>query len=282
MSFSSDVKKELFEHIDSAKHCQSAEAMALIQYLGGDTAQGVQELANRLSVDSGYAYQKCFTILKKAYNIVGSEELLDSAILEDIRTKLESREDLLKRSCCRRAYLRGAYLARGSMSDPGKAYHLEIVAGGLEQAQQLIDILSTFGLEAKKVLRKGAYVVYMKEASQIVDFLGLCQAHVSLMEMENQRIVREVRGSINRKVNCETANIAKTVKSATKQIEDIRKIQDRYGLDNLPDNLREMAEIRLQYPEESLVNLGGLLDPPVGKSGVNHRLRRLSELASRL
>ncbi len=125
-------------------------------------------------------------------------------------------------------------------------------------------------------------MVYLKDGSGNVDLLNVMGAHLSLMTLENLRVEKEVRNSINRQVNCEAANITKTVNAASKQIEDIHLLQNHYGLSNLPDSLREMAEIRLEHPESSLQELGGYLNPPVGKSGVNHRLRKLSELAEKL
>ena len=189
---------------------------------------------------------------------------------------------LLKKDCCRRAFIRGTYLAIGSMSNPEKGYHMEFVFDRQGMADDFIKNLSTFSIDAKMVLRKKNYVVYIKEGEEIVDMLNIMGAHVSLMNLENTRIVKDMRNSINRRVNCETANIAKTVNAAAKQVEDILFIQKVYGLHKLPDNLRQVAEVRLSYPEASLVELSRLMDPPVGKSGVNHRLRKLSELAERL
>ena len=195
---------------------------------------------------------------------------------------LKTHSLLLKNSCCKRAYLRGAYLAVGSMSDPAKSYHLEYVCQKQEHADFLVDILRSFSLEAKIVQRKKYYVVYLKEGEGIVDLLNVMEAHVALMELENTRILKEVRNSVNRRVNCEAANITKTVHAATRQIEDILYIKEHYGLENLPDNLYEIATVRLENPEVSLKELGELLDPKVGKSGVNHRLRKLMEIADRL
>ncbi|MBO5281608.1 MAG: DNA-binding protein WhiA, partial [Lachnospiraceae bacterium] len=132
------------------------------------------------------------------------------------------------------------------------------------------------------VLRKKYYVVYIKEGEGIVDLLNVMGAHVSLMNLENLRILKEMRNSINRRVNCETANITKTVNAAGRQIEDILYLREHYGLKKLSPGLREMAEVRLEYPDAPLKELGEYLDPPVGKSGVNHRLRKLSELAEQL
>lgn len=168
------------------------------------------------------------------------------------------------------------------MSDPEKGYHLEFVCISEEQAKQLQEVLKDFELEAKIVIRKKYFVVYLKEGAGIVDLLNIMEAHVSLMNLENLRIVKEMRNSINRRVNCEAANITKTVNAATKQIEDIIYIRDYYGFENLSLPLREMAEVRLEYPEASLKELGQYLEPAVGKSGVNHRLRKLSELVHEL
>jgi DNA-binding protein WhiA len=152
----------------------------------------------------------------------------------------------------------------------------------MEKAVQLQEIIGTFGLDAKVVFRKRHYVVYLKEGSGIVDILNVMEAHVALMQLENVRIVKEVRNSINRRVNCETANISKTVSAAMKQIEDIKLIDETTGINNLPDSLRDLAEVRLQNPDASLLVLGNMLNPPVGKSGVNHRLRKLAQIADEL
>lgn len=177
------------------------------------------------------------------------------------------------------SFLRGAFLASGSMSDPDKGYHLEIVCSKEPQAQQMLELLGNFEIEGRIVLRKKYFVVYVKEGAGISDFLNVTEAHVALMEFENSRVVRDVRNTINRRVNCETANITKTVTAATKQLDDILLLQERYGFEKLPDNLRQMAEVRLEHPDAPLKDLGAYLDPPVGKSGVNHRLRKLCELA---
>ncbi len=189
---------------------------------------------------------------------------------------------LVKNACCARAFLRGAFLCAGSMSDPAKSYHLEFVCGTRQQAEQLQSIIQEFQIEAKIIKRKKYDVVYLKEGSGIVDLLNVTGAHVSLMNLENLRIVKEMRNSINRRVNCETANISKTVAAASKQVEDILLIRDKYGFEKLPEGLRQMAEVRLEYPDAALKELGEYLNPKVGKSGVNHRLRKLSEIADRI
>ena len=189
---------------------------------------------------------------------------------------------LIRSSCCQRAFLRGAFLSVGSMSDPEKSYHLEFDCRDDAKAKQLQEIIGAFGIESKIILRKKYHVVYLKEGSGIVDLLNVCGAPVSLMNLENTRILKEMRNSVNRRVNCETANIAKTVNAAARQVEDIEYIRDCCGFRNLPAALREMAQVRLDNPDMPLKELGECFVPPIGKSGVNHRLRKLSELADKL
>ena len=151
-----------------------------------------------------------------------------------------------------------------------------------DKAVQLSDLIKSFDIESKIVERKKYYVVYIKDGAGIVDILNVMEAHVALMNLENVRILKEMRNSVNRKVNCETANLNKTVAAAVKQTMDIKYIQDTVGLSILPEALRQLAEVRLENPDVSLKELGTLLDPPVGKSGVNHRLRKISEISKNL
>lgn len=168
------------------------------------------------------------------------------------------------------------------MSDPHKSYHFEFVCTTREQAEQLRELILDFEMDAKIVQRKKYFVVYLKEGDQIVNMLNVMEAHIALMNLENVRIIKEMRNSVNRQVNCETANINKTVNAAVRQIEDIEFIRDKIGLNELPEHLRKMAEVRLEYPEAPLKELGAYLTPPVGKSGVNHRLRKLCEIADNM
>ena len=159
---------------------------------------------------------------------------------------------------------------------------MEFVCAAQEKARQIRALANSFGLDAKVIQRKKSYVVYLKEGAQIVDLLNIMEAPIALMEMENVRILKEISNSVNRQVNCETANINKTVFAAVKQVEDIQYIQQEMGMNELPENLREIAELRVAYPNASLKELGNLLAEPIGKSGVNHRLRKLSEIAESL
>lgn len=182
----------------------------------------------------------------------------------------------------KRRMIRNAFLQSGSISDPEKFYHLEIVFQSEEEAHQIKILMEDFELGGKIVERKGHYVVYLKEGAQIADMLRVMEASLALMEFENIRIVKEMRNSINRQVNCEAANLGKTISAAVKQVEDIKFISSKVGLENLPEGLAETARKRLEYPEAALKELGELMDPPLGKSGVNHRLKKLSELADNL
>lgn len=286
MSFSSGVKDELSRHQTLARHCQIAEIAAIISMCGGVSISEKDHYSLKIQTENVYVARKYFTLLKKTYNIDTDVKISE----EQMRNVIDKIGDLsepvspllIKNSCCQRAFLRGAFLCIGSMSDPQKSYHLEFVCTDEDKARQLQSVIQGFDIEAKIVLRKKYYVVYLKEGSGIVDLLNVCEAPVALMKLENMRIVKEMRNSVNRRVNCETANITKTVNAATRQIEDIEYIRDHYGLENLPETLRQMAEVRLENPDAPLKELGEYLDPPVGKSGVNHRLRKLSELADRI
>lgn len=301
MSFSGQIKEELAQVISSPRHCQLAELAALVQFCGHIEEDG----SLLVQSENPLVIRKCFTLLKKTFKIeavaksqmqtqnyrlfVTGEDafrILEALKICDTAGHLMMRHltdpVLIKNSCCKRAYLRGCYIAVGSMSDPYKSYHLELVCGLQAQAEQLLKILHDFSLDAKMIVRKKYYVVYMKEGENIADFLNITEAHKALMEFENTRIYKGMRNMVNRKVNCEAANITKTVNAATRQVEDIRLIREKMGLEGLPEPLRQMAYVRLENPQASLGELGKLLDPPVGKSGVNHRLRKLGELAKEL
>lgn len=282
MSFSGEVKEELARHMGKGRHCQIAELAAIFAF-GGDTPLAEPE--------NPHARRKRALLLKELFGIEdGVIGHLEKRVFETVRMwdgETETTADsvdgiLIQQTCCRRAYLRGAFLAGGSISDPQKSYHFEIVSRNLRQAAQLMDVMNGFGLEAKTVTRKKHRVVYVKEGARIVDLLNMTGAHVALMNLENVRILKEMRNSVNRRVNCETANISKTVDAAVRQLKDIEYIRDTAGLSSLPDNLRETAALRLEYPDAPLKELGTYLSPPVGKSGVNHRLRRISEIAEQL
>jgi len=309
MSFSSEVKEELSEQIASGRHCRLAETAAILSLCGKIVITENDRYCVKIQTENLAVARKYFTLLRKTFNIraevsvrksrgvrfysvivskdqearrlLGETCLLDEdGNISECMSPMHHR--LLKQNCCRRAFIRGAFLAVGSVSDPEKSYHFEIVCAAPEKARQLQELLASYDVDAKTVLRKRHYVVYIKEGSQIVELLALMGAHISLMQLENVRIVKEMRNSVNRKVNCETANLNKTVSAAVRQAEDIRYIQERIGLEKLPVDLEETARLRLEHTEASLKELGDMLSPKVGKSGVNHRLRKLSQIADDL
>ena len=312
MSFSSGVKDELSRQLNPARHCQIAEIAAILSLCGKIKISGQDHFSIEIHTENVAVARKYFTLLKKTFNIGTDVSIRRGAYLKRNRTYIvavREHEDAIRvlqatklldehgevsenlsvvrnvvgqNTCCRRAFIRGAFLASGSISDPEKFYHFEIVCATNAKAEQLKELIATFDIEAKIVVRKKYYVVYIKEGSQIVDILNVMEAPVALMELENIRTLKEMRNSVNRQVNCETANINKTVSAAVKQMDDIRYIQTTIGLDGLPDNLREMALVRLELPDATLKELGEALNPPVGKSGVNHRLRKLGILADDL
>ncbi|MGN0372119.1 MAG: DNA-binding protein WhiA [Enterocloster sp.] len=312
MSFSSRVKEELSRQIPGARHCRIAETAAILSLCGKVKISASDRFSIEIHTENVAVARKYFTLLKKTFNINTDVSIRQGGKLSRSRTYIVAVRDhedalrvlqavklinaqgevgenfslmsnvIVQNACCRRAFIRGAFLAAGSITDPEKNYHFEIACAAMAKARQLQGIMAAFGIDAKIVLRKKYYVVYVKEGSQIVDILNVMEAPVALMELENIRILKEMRGNVNRQVNCETANINKTVSAAVKQTEDIRYIRDTIGLESLPENLQEMARVRLERPEATLKELGEALDPPVGKSGVNHRLRKLSLMAEDL
>lgn len=312
MSFSQEVKDELERQIGQARHCRIAEIAVMLLSYGRITTAKTGKKQLILSTEHETIVRKYFTLLKKTFNIENSvlktvfsteydgrmyEGILDDEVLTETILKavkmwdeehqtMQKQTDisdvLLKSACCKRAYLRGCFLCAGSMSDPRKGYHLEYLCGNEDMANQLLSVIADFDVEAKMVRRKKYFVVYVKEGASIVELLNVMEAHISLMNLENTRILKEIGNNTNRQVNCETANLIKAVNAANKQIAEIQRIKDIKGLESLPLPLREIAEVRLQYPDATLGELGKYLNPPIGKSGVNHRLRKLGEIADKL
>ena len=202
----------------------------------------------------------------------------ESYLLEDKLPKA-----IVKKACCKKAYLRGIYLGGGSLSAPEKSYHLELITHNEYYAKQLVDFINdTYDLSAKVTARKKNYIVYIKESEKIVDFLNIIGAHQTLLEYENVRIIKQMRNNVNRVVNCETANMTKTADAAFEHIHAIEIIGAIEGLDSLDEKLKMVAEARIENPEATLKELGEMLNPPIGKSGVNHRLKKIIEIAEQL
>ncbi|MCF0142725.1 MAG: DNA-binding protein WhiA [Parasporobacterium sp.] len=262
-SFASRVKEELIKLYTKSKDARNAEFLGIMHFnprmLEWDSEKDLY-------------VNKTFTSTRKTYNI--KKEWAQAHFT------LESLEEAVDSFDARKAFLRGAFLAAGAMSDPSKGYQLEITCPDEALAQFTKAIMESFGVTAHITLRRGREIVYIKEGEFLEDMLNIMGAHVSLMEFENVRIVKEMRGSINRKVNCETANLNKSVSASMKQTEDIQYIIDHIGLDNIDESLRDIARLRMENPQDSLQELGEKLSPPLGKSGVNHRLRKIGEIAA--
>ena len=313
MSFAAKVREELSRQTARSKHCRTAEFAALLFFGGILQIDEADRMTLLFRTEQTAVSEVFFRLLKNLFRILPEQtdteikerkngplctiRLTDSETVREILTAVgtldaggELRQEeipltgqtILERDCCRRAFLRGAFLAAGTVSDPNRSYHLEFLCNSEEQREQLRVLLDALGIQAGTARRGRKEIVYLKEGSKIADLLGLMEAHVSLLEFENARIVREVRGNINRKVNCETSNIRKTADAAAGQIEDLRLIEEKIGFAELPKTLDETARIRLQYPTATLQELGGLMNPPVGKSGINHRMRKLHLIAEQL
>ncbi|MCR4585446.1 MAG: DNA-binding protein WhiA [Lachnospiraceae bacterium] len=287
MSFTSQIKEEISQISDSARHCRLAELAAISVFEMENAADG----SLCFKAEQPFIRQTLVMLLSKLYNIQDAVPESGRIVIKkdtaDIAESLKINEAdagvvsglLLRQSCCKRAYLRGMFLCGGSVSDPRKGYHLEIVCQKEETADQLCGVFADFEVQARKTARKGRTLVYIKESEAISEALNIIGAHRSLMELENLRIEKDIRNDTNRRVNCDTANIEKMLAASNRQLEDIRFLKNHGLLGSLPEGLKEMAEVRLEYPELKLNDLGALMDPPIGKSGVNHRLRRLSKLA---
>ncbi|MBA4603276.1 DNA-binding protein WhiA [Thermoactinomyces mirandus] len=307
MSFTATIKKEL-TRLDSESCCKKAELSALVR-INGTVHIRKKSFMIDIVTENPSTARYIFSLVKNLYQVqpevlvrkkvrlkknnVYMIRLASNAnrILEDLYImKGNSWEriegiapELIKRPCCKRAYLRGAFLASGSVNNPDSAsYHLEIVSTYHDHSQSLCQLMNRFYLHAKVIERKKGFVVYIKEGDKIGEFLNIIGAHPSLLKFENVRIMKDMRNSVNRLVNCETANLNKTIQAAMRQIKNIQRIDQEIGLEHLPDRLREVAETRLKYPEANLAELGQLLPSgKVSKSAINHRLRKLEEIAKK-
>lgn len=312
MSFSRKVKEELAKQLSSSRHCQIAELAGIIGMCGRIKISENNDYKVYVHTENIMVASKYYNLIKALFNtnvevrvrnntqlkksvvytVVVNDCNIAKKILQvvklldnngDINENLSVTDNIVIRNqCCKRAFIRGVFLAAGSISDPNKAYHFEITTVTEDKACQIQSIIKAFKVDAKIVIRKKNYVVYIKEGSQIVDMLNVMEAHLALMDLENVRILKEMRNAVNRKVNCETANINKTVNAATRQIEDIIYIKEKVGFEQLNESLKEIATLRIENPDLSLVELGTLLSSPIGKSGVNHRLRKLSQMANNI
>ncbi len=307
MSFASETKKELTQ-LESDDNCLKAEVSALIR-MNGTLSFTNRQLSLDVQTENAAIARRLYTIVKKLYpynvellvrkkmrlkknNVYicrvreGARELLaDLDILsEDFQLNHSLSTSLLSNRNEKRAYLRGAFLAGGSVNNPEtSAYHLEIYSLYKEHGEALADLMNKFNLNAKTIERKKGFVTYLKEAEKISDFMGIVGAVQAMLKFEDVRILRDMRNSVNRIVNCETANLNKTIGAAIRQVENIRFIENTIGLDQLPEKLREIARLRVEYQDVTLKELGEMVSTgTVSKSGVNHRLRKIDEIADAL
>lgn len=312
MSFSLKVKNEVCRYTGIGKEEAVAELSAIMKVSGTLLLGGNKQFSFKVTTENPAIARLIFKMLKEHFNIhtkimvkrsnslkknnvyiiLIDEEMGVRDLLKEVGLLRENENifsldysiprNIIETEECKRAYIRGAFLGGGSISNPEKTYHLEFVTHDNEYAEDLSSLINEYGLNSKVIQRKSSFIVYLKEGEQIVDLLNIIGAHASLLELENVRIMKEMRNNVNRLVNCETANLSKTVNAAVRQVESIKLIQKEIGLARLPKNLREIAELRLSYPDESLKELGEMLNPVVGKSGVNHRLRRIEKIAEEL
>lgn len=307
MSFASEIKKELTGmEIDPC--CKSAELAALIR-MNGVISMSKQKYTLDIQTENAAIARRIYTLIKSLYEypielLVRKKMKLKKNNVYIVRLK-EGVQDLLSnldilqeghkfvrtisanylnKSCCRRSYLRGAFIAGGSINNPEtSSYHLEIYNSYHEHNAALSDLLNDFNLRARKLERKKGYITYLKEAEKITEFLSIIGAHNALFKFEDVRIVRDMRNSVNRLVNCETANLNKTIGAAFRQIENIKLIERTVGLDELPEKLQEIAKLRVQHQEVSLKELGELVSgAEISKSGVNHRLKKIDAFAEKI
>jgi hypothetical protein len=307
MSFAAQTKKELTMIEAGQACCERAELAALIRMIGTVQLTG-RRIVLDVSTENAAIARRIFTLIKRQFGIQaellvrkkmrlkknnvyivrvprGVEELLKELkiVSEGFMFQPGIDASLIRKECDRRAYLRGAFLAGGSVNNPeGSSYHLEIASMYEEHCEALCNLVNRYGLNARCIERKKGFVLYMKEGEKIIDFLSLIGAHQALLKFEDVRIMRDMRNSVNRIVNCETANLNKTIGAAMRQIENIKLLEQEIGLDQLPEKLREVAIVRLQHPDLNLTEVGELLKGRVSKSGVNHRLRKLDELANKV
>ena len=287
MSFSAKIKYELASGIDAPRHCDLAEVAAFLSNLG-QSGTGVM-----LSTDNCLLAGRFCRLARGAFGVAPeisyltaipgrlSKRRMFCCTLSAATGDLHS-DSLLARECCKRAYIRGAFLTGGSTGNPSRPHHLEFVNHNKTAASLLQETIQHFDIDIRVTTRKSAFVLYIKDGERIAGLLNIMGAHKSLMELENARIIKEINNNVNRQNNFDTANIAKTVAAGVSQEIDIRYILERGMFDWLSKNLAEVARLRLDFPEASLKEIGDMLSPAISKSAVNHRLRKISVIAKEL
>lgn len=292
MSFAGDVKTELCRLPLSRKCCAQAEAYGILLYCNTFRAEQVRivtengAFAKRLPALFQKAFRFPFDGLpegagKQIFSITSPDKLaaVRQAFGSDPRAfALHVNFAVVEEDCCRAAFLRGAFLAGGSVTDPRKGYHLELATSHQSVSREVLALTRELDQAPKSAQRKGSAVLYLKQSDQISDFLTCVGAPLAAMEVMNAKLERDLRGKVNRRVNCDAANLDKAVEAAMVQMEAIRRLEAEGTLLTLPDKLREAAALRLAHPEDTLTQLAERCDPPITKSALNHRLRKLVEL----
>lgn len=312
MTFSSKCKNELSRLNLEKRCCVIAELSALIRTTGYISIKGYNKFEVEFVMENAAVARRIFKMIKFLYNTnseitvkktnrlkkhnnysvkINEEDviklLIDTKLSRDsniniLKFNYGISKSLVKDSCCKRAYIRGTFLGCGSISDPEKSYHVEFVNNKQKHCYDLEALINNFDLGAKSIARKELYITYLKDSEKIVDLLNVMGAYNSLLNIENIRAMKETRNNINRVVNCETANLSKIVDTSIRQKNSILILQKYNVINKLPEGLRELAYLRLDNEDASLKELGEMLDPPLGKSGVNHRLKKIEKIAEEI
>ena len=307
MSFSTDVKDELARIEPTCSHCNRALLAALIRiegtlFISGQgryrlevvtDAPSVARLAWKLLHDSYGLHTELTTrrsVLHKTPNYLINvpaqkalaESLRDMGVLGEKGLELGVAPDLVGKQCCAAAYLRGAFLGSGFVSNPRGDFHFEITVESREMADDLVRIMEDKGIRARVMQRRSSFVVYIKSGESILQFLAYVGAHQSALVMENARVVKSVRNDVNRQTNAEMANQMKAATASVDQIYAMRSVLEAYGVERLPPALQEIIRLRVSYPDATLKELGERADPPLSKSAVYHRIRRIEQMAAEL
>jgi hypothetical protein len=287
MSFSSEIKENLSK-ISNLANKESVKYELIGYLISNNTVYKNGKICykteNEYNINRFSKLVSNVNIMNYKINLKGNNYIITCPKIENIEEIKynnediefignETKEELLK------SIIRGAFLGSGSISNPESKYHLEIILSTESNAEKIIKILSDFTILAKKLERKNGYSIYIKDSEEISKLLALIGANNSVLKFEEIRVLREMKNNVNRKVNCETANLNKTVSAAVKQIEAIKKLKRNGKFEGLSENLKELAQIRVENPDASLIELGQMLKEPIGKSGVNHRLNKILEIA---
>lgn len=297
-SFSVLTKEELCKTVNEKSCCNVAEFVGMLLFGGNITSDALKFTTENIDVLGRYKYL-CENIGADIKVSQSSDNSVRYTVLIDKKNQVEKilaelgfvesgviryriTSGLIDDECCRRSFVKGAFLGGGSVVDPNKNYNLEIVTPYMRLSEDFLKILKTAGFEFKKVLRKSKYVLYVKNSETILDFLTYIGAYKAQMELINIKIEKEIRNDFNRSINSETANWEKTINAAVRQVQAIEIIEEKIGIDELPEDLKDLAYLRLKNKSKSLQELGELLNPKLGKSGVNHRFKRIISIADRL